>query len=79
MMPRGKRRLAPLQAADAEDLADEIEVLSSGVMDQRLPDVKIVCLSPILSPTTSQKARVLPPAAVCRMSVWVSAARISNW
>ena len=31
------------------------------------------------SPTMSQKARALPPAAVCWMPVWVSAARISNW
>ena len=40
MTPRGKRLLAPLQAADAEDLADEIEVLAGGVMDQRLPEVE---------------------------------------
>ena len=34
MTPRGKRLLAPLQAADPEDFPEEIEVVAGGVMDQ---------------------------------------------
>ena len=40
MTPRGKRLRAPLQAVDAEDLAEEVEAVRRGVMDQRLPELQ---------------------------------------
>ena len=40
MTPRGKRLLAPLQAADAEDLAEEIEVVGGSVVNESLPQVE---------------------------------------
>ena len=40
MTPRGKRLHAPLQAADAEDLADKLEVVGGSVVNESLPKIE---------------------------------------